>query len=35
VSEGASLILTYEHVVERDDAGPIGWFFRAALVAPF
>jgi hypothetical protein len=30
-----SLILTYQHVIERDDDGPDGWFFRAALVAPF
>jgi hypothetical protein len=30
-----NLILTYEHVVERSDNGPIGWFFRTALVAPF
>ena len=31
----ASLILTYQHVVEREDDGPDGWFFRTALVAPF
>ncbi|MFL5296114.1 MAG: transporter [Phenylobacterium sp.] len=30
-----SLILTYEHVIERNDDGPDGWFFRTALVAPF
>lgn len=30
-----SLIFTYEHVVERNDNGPDGWFFRTALVAPF
>jgi hypothetical protein len=30
-----SLILTYEHSVERNDSGPEGWFFRTALVAPF
>ena len=30
-----SLIFTYEHVVKRWDAGPDGWFFRTALVAPF
>ena len=30
-----SLIFTYEHVVERSDDGPDGWFFRTALVAPF
>jgi hypothetical protein len=31
----ANLILTYEHIVERSDNGPIGWFFRSALVVPF
>jgi hypothetical protein len=31
----ATVILTYEHVVERSDNGPDGWFFRAALVVPF
>ena len=31
----ANLILTYQHVVARNDNGPDGWFFRAALVAPF
>ncbi len=30
-----SLIFTYEHVIERSDNGPDGWFFRTALVAPF
>jgi hypothetical protein len=30
-----SLILTYEHVVDRNDSGPDGWFFRTALVRPF
>jgi hypothetical protein len=30
-----SLIFTYEHVIERSDDGPDGWFFRTALVAPF
>ena len=30
-----NLSLTYEHVVARNDNGPIGWFFRAALLAPF
>lgn len=30
-----SLILTYQHVIERQDDGPDGWFFRTALVAPF
>lgn len=30
-----NLILTYQHVVERNDDGPDGWFFRTALVAPF
>jgi hypothetical protein len=31
----ATVILTYEHVVERSDQGPDGWFFRTALVVPF
>ena len=31
----ASLILTYEHVVQRSDNGPDGGFFRTALVVPF
>jgi len=31
----ATVILTWEHVVERSDQGPDGWFFRTALVAPF
>jgi hypothetical protein len=31
----ASVILTYQHVIERKDDGPDGWFFRTALVAPF
>jgi hypothetical protein len=30
-----STILTWEHVVERSDDGPDGWFFRTAVVAPF
>ncbi|CAN7478189.1 transporter [Phenylobacterium sp. LjRoot164] len=30
-----SVIFTYQHVIERDDDGPDGWFFRTALVAPF
>jgi hypothetical protein len=30
-----SLIFTYQHVVERNDNGPDGWFFRTAVVAPF
>jgi hypothetical protein len=30
-----SLIFTWEHVIERSDNGPDGWFFRTALVAPF
>jgi len=30
----ASIVLTYEHVVERDDDGPDGWFFRTALILP-
>ena len=28
------LALTYEHVIERDDDGPDGWFFRTALILP-
>jgi hypothetical protein len=31
----ASVFLTWEHVVERSDQGPIGWFFRTAVVVPF
>lgn len=31
----ATVILTWEHVVERSDQGPIGWFFRTAVVVPF
>lgn len=31
----ATLILTYQQVIERDDNGPDGGFFRAALVLPF
>lgn len=30
----ASIVLTYEHVVERNDDGPKGWFFRTALILP-
>jgi hypothetical protein len=30
-----NVILTYQQVIERNDDGPDGWFFRAALVAPF
>lgn len=30
-----SLALTFEHVVQRWDAGPDGWWFRTALLAPF
>ena len=30
-----SLIFTYQQVIERDDDGPDGWFFRTAVVAPF
>jgi Putative MetA-pathway of phenol degradation len=30
-----SLIFTYQQVIERDDDGPEGWFFRTAVVAPF
>ena len=28
----ASIALTFEHVVERNDDGPDGWFFRTALI---
>lgn len=31
----ATVILTYEHVVQRSDEGPDGWFFRTAIVVPF
>jgi hypothetical protein len=31
----ALVALTYEHVVERRDNGPIGWFFRTAVIVPF
>jgi Putative MetA-pathway of phenol degradation len=31
----ATLILTYERVIERNDDGPDGFFFRSALVLPF
>ena len=29
-----ALALTYEHVIERRDEGPDGWFFRTALIVP-
>ena len=35
LAQRASLILTYEQVIARNDDGPDGWFFRTALVAPF
>jgi hypothetical protein len=35
LAPSATVILTYEHVVERSDQGPDGWFFRTALVVPF
>jgi hypothetical protein len=35
IAPKATVILTYEHVVERSDQGPDGWFFRTALVVPF
>jgi hypothetical protein len=35
VAPAATVILTYEHVVERNDDGPDGWFFRTAVVVPF
>jgi hypothetical protein len=32
---GPSVVaLTYEHVIERRDDGPDGWFFRTALIVP-
>jgi hypothetical protein len=31
----AVVALTWEHVVERHDEGPIGWFFRTAVIVPF
>ncbi|MBS0490006.1 transporter [Phenylobacterium sp.] len=34
-TDRASAIFTYQQVVERDDDGPDGWFFRTALVVPF
>src|SRR5262249_52874171 len=30
-----NVIFTYQHVVARNDSGPVGWFFRTAFVAPF
>jgi hypothetical protein len=35
LSPKATVILTYEHVVDRSDQGPDGGFFRIALVVPF
>ena len=35
LTRAATLALTYEHVVERADSGPDGWFFRTALIVPF
>ncbi len=35
LTRSTNLILTYQHVVERADSGPDGWFFRTALVVPF
>jgi hypothetical protein len=31
----AVLALTFQHVVERTDEGPDGWFFRTAVIVPF
>jgi hypothetical protein len=31
----ATVILSYQQVVERSDEGPDGWFFRTAIVVPF
>ncbi|MES2033071.1 MAG: transporter [Pseudomonadota bacterium] len=30
-----NVIFTYQHVIDRSDDGPDGWFFRTAVVAPF
>lgn len=35
VAPSAVVALTYQHVVERRDDGPDGWFFRSALIVPF
>jgi hypothetical protein len=35
LAPNAIVALTYEHVVARNDNGPDGWFFRAALIVPF
>lgn len=35
MAPNATIALTYEHLVERSDGGPIGWFFRTALIVPF
>ena len=29
----SSLIFSYQHVIERRDNGPDGWFFRSAMIA--
>jgi hypothetical protein len=34
IGPGLNAILTYQHVVARNDKGPDGWFFRTAFVAP-
>jgi hypothetical protein len=35
LGQKATVALTYEHVVERSDEGPNGYFFRIALIVPF
>lgn len=35
LAPNATVSLTYEHVVERSDQGPDGYFIRAALIVPF
>ena len=35
LAPNAVVALTYEHIVERSDQGPSGWFFRTALIVPF
>jgi hypothetical protein len=34
VAPRATVALTFQHVVERTDQGPDGWFFRTALIVP-
>jgi hypothetical protein len=30
----SSVVLTFEHVIERSDSGPDGWFLRTAFIVP-